>query len=136
MYAIRSYYVEKLLAANDKSNEKQLLQYVNRNAQKLKNLLNQLLDLSKLDADKLELNLENYNLNEIVDGCYKLFQPFAIQKKIVFTISNPQEKLYAKVDNVITSYSIHYTKLYDIGLGRKVLFILSGIYGSKWYARR
>jgi len=90
--------VEKLLAANDKSNEKQLLQYVNRNAQKLKNLLNQLLDLSKLDADKLELNLENYNLNEIVDGCYKLFQPFAIQKKIVFTISNPQEKLYAKVD--------------------------------------
>lgn len=90
--------VEKLLSANNISNQKQLLQYVYRNAQKLKNLLSQLLDLSKLDANKLELNFSNYNVNEILDGCYDLFRPFAIQKKIDFTISKPREELYAKVD--------------------------------------
>jgi PAS domain S-box-containing protein len=50
-------------------------------------LLNDLLDLSKIEAGKLELELASLNLNEVVQGCVALMQPQANRERIIIRTS-------------------------------------------------
>ncbi len=55
----------------------------------LVSLLNDLLDLSKIEAGKLELNFAGVNLNELTQQCVALMQPQANQEKIIIRTSLP-----------------------------------------------
>ena len=55
----------------------------------LVSLLNDLLDLSKIEAGKLELNFASVNLNELTQQCVALMQPQANQEKIIIRTSLP-----------------------------------------------
>ena len=50
-------------------------------------LLNDLLDLSKIEAGKLDLAFANLNLNEVVQGCVTLMQPQANRERIIIRSS-------------------------------------------------
>ena len=50
-------------------------------------LLNDLLDLSKIEAGKLELAFASLNLNEVVQGCVALMQPQANRERIIIRTS-------------------------------------------------
>ena len=52
-------------------------------------LLNDLLDLSKIEAGKLELNFASVNLNELIQQCVALMQPRATKEKIIVRTSLP-----------------------------------------------
>jgi PAS domain S-box-containing protein len=52
-------------------------------------LLNDLLDLSKIEAGKMELDFASINLNEAVQQCVALMQPQANQEKIIIRTSLP-----------------------------------------------
>src|SRR5947207_71450 len=53
----------------------------------LVSLINDLLDLSKIEAGKLDLVFANVNLNELVRGCVALMQPQANQQRIIIRSS-------------------------------------------------
>jgi PAS domain S-box-containing protein len=50
-------------------------------------LLNDLLDLAKIEAGKLELAFASLNLNEVVQGCVALMQPQANRERIIIRTS-------------------------------------------------
>jgi PAS domain S-box-containing protein len=50
-------------------------------------LLNDLLDLSKIEAGKLDLTFASLNLNEVVQGCVTLMQPQANRERIIIRSS-------------------------------------------------
>jgi len=50
-------------------------------------LLNDLLDLAKIEAGKLDLNPASQNLNEVVQGCVTLMQPQANRERIIIRTS-------------------------------------------------
>ncbi len=56
----------------------------------LVSLLNDLLDLSKIEAGKMELTFTTLNLNELTQQCVALMQPQANQEKIIIRTSLPQ----------------------------------------------
>jgi PAS domain S-box-containing protein len=52
-------------------------------------LLNDLLDLSKIEAGKLDLTFASINLNEVIQHCVALMQPQANQQKVIIRASLP-----------------------------------------------
>jgi PAS domain S-box-containing protein len=56
----------------------------------LVSLLNDLLDLSKIEAGKVDLTFASINLNELMQQCVALMQPQANQQRIIIRTSLPQ----------------------------------------------
>ena len=52
----------------------------------LLNLINDILDISKVEAGKLEVRPENSSVSRLVEGLRSLFQPLATEKRLQFTV--------------------------------------------------
>jgi PAS domain S-box-containing protein len=62
-------------------------------------LVNDLLDVAKIEAGKFELNAQSYDLVELVREQIKVFSPQAEQKHLVFSLTAP-DKYMLKFDRV------------------------------------
>lgn len=61
---------------------KKKLAVVQRNAHQLARLINQLLDLSKLEAGNMKTSISRGDLNSFIEDCVKSFEPFAASKQL------------------------------------------------------
>ncbi|MBD2460230.1 response regulator [Oscillatoria sp. FACHB-1407] len=76
-----------ILANTDLSAEQQeYIEQISRSGDSLLAIINDILDLSKLEAGTLKLNTKPFNLQDLIDGLVKLFQPQIAQKGLVFTV--------------------------------------------------
>lgn len=83
--------LEKLLEATPQdSDAHRLYLMMKRNADRLLNLINQLLDLSKLDAGFLKLEPTPVNVIELLDLLAATFAPLAENRKIKFDYQLPE----------------------------------------------
>ena len=85
--------LEKLM--NENKNEQLQLQYklIHRNADNLLKLINQLLDLSSIDAGKMKLNMDKVNAITFIKGITASFRPLANIKNIQLEFSSNLEQL-------------------------------------------
>ena len=76
--------VQELLLSSQQfpSSEKPLLRSAHASAESLLGILNQVLDLSKIEAGKLTLNLEPYNLNSLIDEIDSAFSTVAMKQQL------------------------------------------------------
>ncbi len=75
------------------SYKKDTLEMMHRNALRLLGLVNQLLDLSKIDAGSMKLSIMHYDLNKVLRLISRSFIPMADRKKIKYAISIPEEAM-------------------------------------------
>ena len=66
---------------------KQYLRDINASGGHVVSLLNDLLDLSKIEAGKLELSFASVDLNELIQQCVALMQPQANRQRIIIRTS-------------------------------------------------
>ena len=69
---------------------KQYLKDVHASGAHLVSLLNDLLDLSKIEAGKLDLSFGRVSLNDLTQQCVALMQPQATQERVIIRTSLPQ----------------------------------------------
>jgi signal transduction histidine kinase/DNA-binding response OmpR family regulator len=81
--------VEKLLSEEIREDVKEHYKMILKNTNRLLTLVNQLLDLSKLDSGKLQFNLRKIDLVELIKGRAASFESLAKQKEIDFLIITP-----------------------------------------------
>ena len=77
--------VEKLLAKADGRESAKDLKLIKRNARRLFNLINQLLDLSKLEANKMSVRAGEHNIVPFIKGLVMSFVSLAERKNIILT---------------------------------------------------
>jgi CheY-like chemotaxis protein/signal transduction histidine kinase/CHASE3 domain sensor protein len=86
--------LSKLLSDNPKGNldEEQVkfAQSIYSSGNDLLNLINDILDISKVEAGKLELSLENITIDRLADSLKRTFEPMAGQKKLAFEVNIAQ----------------------------------------------
>ena len=73
------------------SHKKDTLETMHRNALRILGLVNQLLDLAKIDAGSMKLKIMYYDLNKVIRLISRSFTPMAERKKIRYTIAIPEE---------------------------------------------
>lgn len=83
---------------SDNKQELDQLELMHRNAKRLLNLINQLLDLSKLDAHRMVLSLENCDLSKLLNIIYASFSSLSHSRQINFTSSLPEEQIFCRID--------------------------------------
>ncbi len=74
------------------------LHVMQQNTNRLHDLINQLLDFRKTEANGLHLNFERCDTAPIVSSIFERFRPTLRQRHIDARINVPQEPLYAHVD--------------------------------------
>ncbi len=110
--------------------EEELYMLMHRNAQRLLRLINQLLDFRKMEAGKLELNLQYDNVIKFITNLTGTFSFHAAEKKIRYTVVSTIPDLWMnfdadKLDKILynlISNAFHYTPE-----GGKVDMLLSEI---------
>jgi len=68
---------EKMMAVLDR---------ISRNGKHLLGLINDVLDLSKIEAGQLVLSLDAYSLKDVVHGVYSAIEPLAANKSLTFKV--------------------------------------------------
>lgn len=76
--------LQKLLQADHSGETQKELSLIQRNATRLLELINQLLDLSKLEAGKLELKVRKGNIREFMEIAAASFESLAVAQMIHF----------------------------------------------------
>jgi PAS domain S-box-containing protein len=69
---------------------REYLKDIHGSGEHLISLINDLLDLSKIEAGKLELSFGNINLNDLTEQCVAIMQPQANREHIIIRTSLPQ----------------------------------------------
>ena len=75
----------------DPSVQKELLQIIIRNIDRLTRLINDILDLSKLEAGKMELQLEHVDIHEIANTVLENAGQLALKKNITVSLDIPEK---------------------------------------------
>ncbi len=76
-----------------------VLERVQANGKHLLGLINDVLDLSKIEAGQLVLTIQDYSIKDIVHGVYSAVEPLASGKKLGFNIEVPPDLPPARGDD-------------------------------------
>jgi signal transduction histidine kinase/ligand-binding sensor domain-containing protein/DNA-binding response OmpR family regulator len=100
--------VEKLILKTKDEDGLKQANLIKGNAKRLLNLINQLLDLSRLEAGKLKLNASPGNIAQFVKGLVMEFESIAEQKDISLKIIMEKENIEAyfdkeKLEKIVTN---------------------------------
>jgi signal transduction histidine kinase/DNA-binding response OmpR family regulator len=88
---------QRLSLCRDKRQEREL-QMMLRNSQRLLGLINQLLDLSKLDSGKMKLQAALHNIVPFLKGLVGSFESLAAQKPLEIIFQTEEEKVFLYYD--------------------------------------
>lgn len=91
--------VEQLLATNQGEPEKQQLQWIHHNSRKLLKMINQLLDLSRIEAGKLDLKASQQDLVQFCRYICSAFESLARQKKVNLNFVPQSDHLFVYFDS-------------------------------------
>jgi len=89
------------------SNELKLTEYkdmnsyadsIHQSGKRLLNVINDILDISKIEANKMELSIEDYSLKEIISRELILFYPKAESKGIKLIFNPPKDDIISHTD--------------------------------------
>ena len=82
------------------------LEIVKRNTERLLSLVNELLEVRRMESGKLKLNLKLIDFKEVIQNCVKEIQPLIEQKKQRFNLKIPKSSLPIKGDNIRLSQAL------------------------------
>jgi len=79
--------------------QQESVDYISSGGKHLLNLINEVLELSAIEAGKINISIESINLRNIVNDCLLLVQNTATQKNITINILNDDQDTVLQADN-------------------------------------
>lgn len=90
--------LEQLINGKAEGNLPEYYQMIKRNADRLQNLIDQLLELSQLESEALPLNIQKQNIISVIRNAATNFLPLAKQKKINLNFNCEYENILIAFD--------------------------------------
>lgn len=90
--------IEKLLKSTNDPDQQKQFEMINRNAKRLLNLVNQLLDFRKLEVEDVKLYLSEGNIVKFIRESVNSFTDLSEKKNITLSFSSASEELQASFD--------------------------------------
>lgn len=92
--------LEKMMLASNSFSEsiKKDLNIINRNSQRLLQLVNQLLDFRKVEQGAMVLNFSQQNIFQLLSSIYDRFKPALEHNRISFSLDCPDKEMEAVID--------------------------------------
>ncbi len=90
--------LKKLHALDLNEESKNDLQVIDHNAQRILNLVNQILDVQKIDKQQMHLHCRKTDLSEFVRVIYKIFDNNAKERHITYALNTPSKPVWAWID--------------------------------------
>jgi PAS domain S-box-containing protein len=85
-------YAQILMRKNDFDlDTKDALETINRSGKNLLDMINEILDLSKIEAGQMEFNPHNFDLYDLVDGMSRLFELRCKEKSLDWVVAGVEE---------------------------------------------
>jgi PAS domain S-box-containing protein len=92
---------ELLLSEMDNKNHREMAKIIHKSGKRLNETLNSILDLSKIESQKLDLKLNSIELVTMVQECKYVFSDTVNKKGLKFSVTSDQEKVFVKSDQNI-----------------------------------
>ncbi|MEO8232366.1 MAG: PAS domain-containing sensor histidine kinase, partial [Ignavibacteriota bacterium] len=92
---------ELLLSEMDNKNHREMVKIIHKSGKRLNETLNSILDLSKLQSQKLDLRFSNIELITMIQECKYVFSDTMNKKGLKFRVTSDQEKVFIKTDQNI-----------------------------------
>jgi PAS domain S-box-containing protein len=92
---------ELLLSEMDNKNHREMAKIIHNSSKRLNETLNSILDLSKIESQKLDLKISSIELITMIKECKYVFSDSVNKKGLKFNISFDQEKVFIKSDQNI-----------------------------------
>ncbi|MFC1528998.1 PAS domain S-box protein, partial [Candidatus Latescibacterota bacterium] len=106
--------------------QKEFLDIVSQNTDRLTALINDLLDVEKIDAGKISLDKQNVGFEKLVELAFRTMEPLANENNLEYTISIEDDvKIYADRDRImqvltnLLSNAIKFTKKGSVSISLK-----------------
>ncbi|HMM12256.1 MAG TPA: PAS domain S-box protein, partial [Bacteroidales bacterium] len=119
----------ELLKAPDLSSDEreEYIALINKSGERMLNILNDIIDISRIEAGVVELYPVETNINELIEFIFNFFRPQASQKGLTLLLKNTlrpeqailnidKEKLYAILANLVKN-AVKYTHQGHIEIG-------------------
>ncbi|MCF8347849.1 MAG: response regulator, partial [Bacteroidales bacterium] len=90
--------LERQLTGTISQEQEGFLEIINRNGKNLLELINDILDLSRIEAGQDYLELESFDINQLLGEVVELLKPLADQKGIDFGHANPDQSIWITTD--------------------------------------
>lgn len=101
---------------------------INSSGQRLHETLNLILNVSKLEAGKLELRMADVDIIPLLQSCYNLFSSFAKKKNLEYRFSSVKDEIICRIDpalfqniiNNLLNNAIKFTEQGSVSLNVKI----------------
>ena len=109
------------------SEQLQFIRIIERSGERLLNIINDIINISKIEAGQAEISVSETNVNEQLDYIYLFFKPKAEQKGVQIScktslsnadaiLKTDKEKIYAILTNLVNN-ALKFTKTGSIEMG-------------------
>lgn len=89
----------KLKQRHNSPEDKEELGLIEHNTQRILGLVNQILDVRKLDKQQMRLSFQKTNLTEYVNGIFKMYCYNAAERNITYVFNCPETPITAWIDH-------------------------------------
>ena len=89
----------KLKQRHGSPEDQEELGLIEHNTQRILGLVNQILDVRKLDKQQMQLSFQQTNLTEYVNGIFKMYCYNASERNITYTFLSPETPVVAWIDH-------------------------------------
>lgn len=115
---------ELLLNELEDKSHKDMAAFIHKSSRRLNDTLTSLLDISKLESQKMKIKMETIELITILKECKNNFDEAAINKGLIINFTSNQDKIFvkgeysilAKIFNNLLDNAIKYTKHGEVNI--------------------
>lgn len=112
-------------------NQQAYIDIIGKSGKRMLNIISDIIDISKIEANLMTLNVKTLNINEQIEDIYTFFKPETEAKNLKLTFKNPlpaseaiiktdDVKVYAIITNLVKN-AIKFTKQGSIEIGYNVV---------------